>query len=359
MSIFEESPQRTELAELGEFGLIDLLTKNIKLKHKSTIKGIGDDCAVIHHGKKQTLVTKDLLIEGVHFDMTYMPLKHLGYKAAVVNLSDIYAMNGKPTQLLVGIAVSNRFSIEAIEEIYEGIKMACENYNVDLVGGDTVSSVSGLFISVTAIGEALKSDIVYRNTAKKGDLDFVSGNLGAAYMGLLVLEREKHAFKADPNMQPDLDGHDYILSRQLKPEARFDLVNKFEELGIKPTSMIDISDGLASEILHICTQSKVGCVIYEDKIPVDGSTALISHEFEIDPTTCALNGGEDYELLFSIDQKDYETIKDVEDIHVIGYINDESEGVNLITRAETLVPITAQGWDAFLNKDIEKENEEL
>ena len=359
MSILEETPQRTELAQLGEFGLIDLLTKNIMLKHKSTIKGVGDDCAVINHGKKQTLITKDLLIEGVHFDMTYMPLKHLGYKAAVVNLSDIYAMNGKPTQLLVGIAVSNRFSIEAIEEIYEGIKMACENYNVDLVGGDTVSSVSGLFISITAIGEALKSDIVFRNTAKKGDLVFVSGNLGAAYMGLLVLEREKQAFKADPNMQPDLDGHDYILSRQLKPEARFDIINKLEELGIKPTSMIDISDGLASEILHICSQSKVGCSIYEDKIPIDGTTSLIAGEFEIDPTTCALNGGEDYELLFTIPQADYEKIKDLEDISVIGYITDESEGVNLITRAETLIPITAQGWDAFLNKEIEKENEEL
>ncbi|MCD4697049.1 MAG: thiamine-phosphate kinase [Bacteroidales bacterium] len=350
MSIIEKDPERTELSELGEFGLIDLLTKNIQLKHKSSVKGVGDDCAVINHGTKQTLVTKDLLVEGVHFDMTYMPLKHLGYKAAIVNISDILAMNGKPTQLIVGIAVSNRFSTEAIEEIYQGIKLACDAYNVDLVGGDTVSSLSGLIISMTAIGEADKSDIVYRNGAKKGDLVFVSGNLGAAYMGLLVLEREKRAFEADSHMQPDLDGHDYILSRQLKPEARDDIIERLKNAGVKPTAMIDISDGLASEILHICHQSDLGCLLYEDKIPVDFTTAGIANEFQIDPTTCALNGGEDYELLFTVDQKDYEKVKELEDVCVVGHMTEKNAGYNLVSRSETQVPITAQGWDAFLKE---------
>lgn len=351
MSILDESTERTELSELGEFGLIDLLTRNIELKHKSSVKGVGDDCAVVDHSPELTLVTKDLLVEGVHFDMTYMPLKHLGYKAAVVNISDIVAMNGAPTQLLVGMAVSSRFSTEAIEEIYEGIKLACENYKVDLVGGDTVSSVTGLFISITALGTAPKADVVYRDGAGKGDLVCVTGNLGAAYMGLLVLEREKQAYKVDPNMQPDLDGHDYILSRQLKPEARIDTLHKLKKAGVKPTSMIDISDGLASEILHICHQSKLGCALYEEKIPVDMTTAAVAKEFEIDPTTCALNGGEDYELLFTVKQADYEKIKDMEDVAVIGHMAEQSAGVNLVSRSGTQVAINAQGWDAFLRKN--------
>jgi len=354
MGILEENRQPTELSELGEFGLIDLLTSKIELKNKSSVKGVGDDCAVVKHGPKQTLVTTDLLVEGVHFDMMYMPLKHLGYKAAVVNISDIVAMNGTPTQLLVGMAISSRFSTEAIEEIYEGIKLACEQYEVDLVGGDTVSSVSGLFISVTALGEAASRDIVYRHTAKKGDLVCVSGNLGGAYMGLLVLEREKQAFKVDPNMQPDLDGHDYILARQLKPEARLDIVQKLRESGVKPTSMIDISDGLASEVLHISHQSKLGCSVYEDKIPIDITTDTMAKEFQIDPTICALSGGEDYELLFTISQDDYEKIKDLEDITVIGHMTAQSAGVNLVSRSGTQVEITAQGWDAFLKRKKDK-----
>jgi thiamine-monophosphate kinase len=348
--MLEDKPTRTELSELGEFGLIDLLTKNITLKNKSSIKGVGDDAAVIDYGSKQTLITKDLLIEGVHFDLTYMPLKHLGYKAVVVNLSDIVAMNGTPKQIIVGIGASNRFSIEALEEIYEGIYLACDKYNVDLVGGDTVSSTSGLFISVTAIGEAKKEDVVYRNSAKKGDLLFVSGDLGAAYAGLLLLEREKEVYKADPSMQPDLDGHDYILGRQLKPEARTDVLKLLKDMGVKPTSMIDISDGLASEMLHLCHDSGLGGAIYEEKIPVDITTAGVAEEFEIDPTTCAMNGGEDYELLFTISQEDFEKLKDVDGISVIGHMTDKSEGVNLISRSGTVVPIEAQGWDAFFKK---------
>ncbi len=348
--MLEDKPTRTELSELGEFGLIDLLTKNITLKNKSSVKGVGDDAAVIDYGGKQTLITKDLLIEGVHFDLTYMPLKHLGYKAVVVNLSDVVAMNGTPKQIIVGIGASNRFSIEALEEIYEGIYLACDKYNVDLVGGDTVSSTSGLFISVTAIGEAKKEDIVYRNSAKKGDLLFVSGDLGAAYAGLLLLEREKEVYKADPNMQPDLDGYDYILGRQLKPEARTDVLKLFKDAGVKPTSMIDISDGLASEMLHLCHDSGLGGAIYEEKIPVDITTAGVAEEFEIDPTTCAMNGGEDYELLFTISQEDFEKLKDVDGISVIGHMTDKSEGVNLISRSGTVVPIEAQGWDAFFKK---------
>ncbi len=346
--MLEDKVKRTELSEIGEFGLIDLLTENIKIQNKSTIKGVGDDTAVLSYRENEVLVTKDLLIEGVHFDLTFSPLKHLGYKAAVVNISDIVAMNGIPRQLIVGLGISNRFSAEAIEELYKGIYLACENYKVDLVGGDTVSSMSGLVISVTAIGEVKKEDIVYRDTAKKGDLVFVSGDLGAAYMGLMILEREKQAFKADPNMQPDLDGHDYILGRQLKPEARTDILNLLKGVGVKPTAMIDISDGLASEILHICTKPNLGCTIYEDKLPVDYTTANIANEFNIDPTICALNGGEDYELLFTIAQSDYDKVKDIQGISVIGHITDASEGVNLISRSGTQIPITAQGWDAFL-----------
>ncbi|HPE56923.1 MAG TPA: thiamine-phosphate kinase [Bacteroidales bacterium] len=350
MSIIEDN-QRTELSEIGEFGLIEVLTKGIEIQNKSTIKGVGDDAAVLHYGNKETLVTKDLLIEGVHFDLTYVPLKHLGYKAAVVNISDIVAMNGKPNQLIIGIGASNRFSAEALSELYSGVYLACKNYGVDVVGGDTVSSNSGLVLSITCIGEASKSDIVYRNTANKGDLVFVSGNLGAAYMGLMILEREKQAFKVDPNMQPDLAGHDYILERQLKPEARDDVLRILKEAGVKPTSMIDISDGLASEILHITHQSKLGATIYEEKLPIDITTDLVSKEFAIDPTTAALNGGEDYELLFTVSQKDYEKLKEIKEITVIGHMTDEAAGVNLVSRSGTQVEITAQGWDAFLKKD--------
>ncbi len=351
MGILEENIKRTELTEIGEFGLIDELTKGIEIVNKSTVKGVGDDCAVLHYGSKETLVTKDLLIEGVHFDLTYAPLKHLGYKAAVVNISDIVAMNGTPRQMIVGLGVSNRFSVEAIEEVYKGIYLACKNYGVDVVGGDTVSSNSGLVISITCIGEAAKSEVVYRNTAKKGDLVFVSGNLGAAYMGLMILEREKQAFKADPNMQPDLAGHDYILERQLKPEARTDILKILKDAGVKPTSMIDISDGLASEILHICQQSKLGATLYEEKLPIDITTDLVAKEFSIDPTTAALNGGEDYELLFTVSQKDFEKVKEIKEIAVIGHMTEQSAGVNLVSRSGTQVEITAQGWDAFLKKD--------
>jgi thiamine-monophosphate kinase len=348
--MIENLPHRTELSELGEFGLIKYLTNNIQLKNPSSIRGVGDDAAVLNYGEKQTLVTTDLLIEGVHFDLTYVPLKHLGYKTAVVNLSDIVAMNGTPKQLLVGIGASNRFSVEALEEIYKGIYLACKTYKVDLVGGDTVSSPSGLFLSATAIGEAKDEDVVYRNTARKGDLVFVSGDLGAAYMGLMLLEREKETYKADPNMQPDLEGNDYILGRQLKPEARTDVVKLLKGVGVKPTSMIDVSDGLASEMLHICIQSGVGCNLYEDKIPIDVTTSALAMEFGIDPTTCALNGGEDYELLFTIALSDYEKVKGVQGISVIGHLTEKNEGYHLISKSGAVVPITAQGWDAFLKK---------
>lgn len=348
--MIENLPHRTELSELGEFGLIDYLTNNIKLKNPSSFKGVGDDAAVLNYGDKQTLVTTDLLIEGIHFDLTYVPLKHLGYKTAVVNFSDIVAMNGTPKQLLVGIGASNRFSVEAIEEIYKGIYLACKTYKVDLVGGDTVSSPSGLFLSATAIGEAKAEEIVYRNTAQKGDLVFVSGDLGAAYMGLMLLEREKHTYKADPKMQPDLEGHDYILGRQLKPEARTDILKLLKGVGIKPTAMIDISDGLASEILHICIKSGLGCNIYEEKLPIDIATVTVAREFGIDPTTCAMNGGEDYELLFTISQGDYEKMKGIQGISVIGHLTEKNEGFHLISKSGSVVPITAQGWDAFLKK---------
>lgn len=345
--MIEENKQRTELSELGEFGLIDHLTKNIKLNHKSTIKGVGDDTAVIDSKGKQNLVTTDLLIEGVHFDMTYTPLKHLGYKAAIVNFSDIYAMNGEPKQMVIGISASNRFSVEALEELYSGIYMACEKYNVDIVGGDTTSSPSNLFIAITVIGEANKEDVIYRKGAKKDDLLCVSGDLGAAYMGLLVLEREKQVFKANPNMQPDFAGNDYILGRQLKPEARKDIVELLKEKEIKPTSMIDISDGLASEILHLCKHSDLGCNLYEDKIPIDTLTVSMSEEFKIDPTIAALSGGEDYELLFTINQSDFEKISELGDISVIGHMTDKNDGKYMISRSGTAIELKAQGWDAM------------
>ena len=342
-----EKRDRTELSELGEFGLIDHLAKNIVLKHAGTLKGIGDDAAVIDTEGKLLLLSTDLLLEGVHFDLTYMPLKHLGYKAAVVNISDIAAMNGIPKQMTVSIAVSNRFSLEAIDELYKGIRMACDKYNVDLVGGDTSSSVSGSVISITITGEATPEEIVYRNGAKEGDLICVTGDLGGAYAGLLILEREKQVYKANPEMQPELTGYEYVLSRQLKPEARTDLRNILKEIEVQPTSMIDISDGLASEALHLCQQSKTGCRIYEEKIPMDDETRELSLEFKIIPSVCALSGGEDYELLFTIKQDDFEKIRNIPEISVIGHMTNSGDGQNLITPDGKTVKLTAQGWNAF------------
>lgn len=337
----------TNLSELGEFGLIDKLAANVKIYNESTIKGIGDDAAVINHGDEETLVSVDILCEGVHFDMTYCPLKHLGYKAAVVNFSDIYAMNGTPTQIVVGMGISSKYSVEAIEEIYSGIRLACKQYHVDLVGGDTTSSKSGLFISVTVIGKAKKDDIVYRSGAKANDLLCVSGDLGAAYTGLLILEREKAAFMADPDMQPEFAGYDYILGRQLKPEARWDIVKHLKEAGVKPTSMIDISDGLASEVLHLCKESKVGCNVYEERIPMNHKTIETAKDFNIVPSIAALNGGEDYELLFTVAQSDYEKVKDMEDVRIIGYMTADEGQANLITNDNHQIPLEAQGFKHF------------
>ncbi len=344
-----ENSGRTELTELGEFGLINHLTEHVEIYNPtSSIKGIGDDAAVIKYDSdKSTLVSTDMLVEGVHFDLSYVPLKHLGYKAVTVNVSDICAMNGTPKQITVSIAASNRFSVEAIEELYAGMLFACKKYNVDLVGGDTTSSTSGLIISITAIGEAKQEDIVYRNGAKEKDLICVSGDLGGAYMGLQVLEREKFVFKDNPQLQPDLVGNDYILERQLKPEARIDIIELFKTLDIKPTGMIDVSDGLASELIHICTQSDVGCELYEDKIPLDPQTFDRAREFGLDPTVCALSGGEDYELLFTIPMSEYEKIKNIPDFTIIGHITAKTSGLNLIAKAGTSHPITAQGWNAF------------
>jgi thiamine-monophosphate kinase len=352
--MFEDRKQKkTNIAELGEFGLIERLTKPFKTIQPSTVKGVGDDTAVIDAGEKYLLLTKDLLLEGVHFDLMYYPLKHLGYKAITVNLSDIYAMNGTPTQVVSGIGLSSKFSLEAIEEIYSGMHLACEKYGVDLVGGDTSGSRQGLIISVTATGFVDKNKIVYRHGAKVGDLVCVSGDLGGAYAGLLILEREKATFKANPNMQPDLQGNDYILERQLKPEAGKEIIRILKELKIKPTAMIDISDGLASELKHICKNSDTGCNIYEEKIPIDQLTFDTARSFNIDPTTCAMNGGEDYELLFTIDLSQYDTIKNIPEITVIGHITEAKEGINLITRSGQMVEIQAQGWD-HLKEETEK-----
>lgn len=349
--MLEENKSRSELSDLGEFGLIKHLTDQIKLENKSSKKGVGDDAAVIGEGKEQTLISTDMLVEGVHFNLMYCPLKHLGYKAVVVNLSDIYAMNGRPEQITVSIAISNRFSLEAVEELYKGIYKACEIYNVDLVGGDTTSSSSGLILSITAIGKADKKDIVYRNTANEGDLLCVTGDLGSAYIGLQILEREKEVFKAAPQTQPDLEGHDYVLERQLKPEARKDVIQMFKQLNLLPTAMIDISDGLASEVLHICDSSGVGCNIYDHKIPIDPTTVTKAVDFNLDPTMCALNGGEDYELLFTIKQSDYDKIKGSPHFSPIGHLTDKNSGVNLVSQSGTVNPITAQGWDAFLGRN--------
>ena len=345
----DKNPQKTSLSELGEFGLIKHLTDHIELKQSSTVKGIGDDAAVIT-SDKQLLVSTDLLIEGVHFDLAYMPLKHLGYKAVMVNLSDIYAMNGIATQITVSIAVSNRFPLEAIEALYEGIHLACKTYDVDLVGGDTSSSTTGMLLSVTAIGEAAKEEVVYRKGAKPSELIVVSGDLGAAYLGFQVLEREKQVFQANPNAQPELENYTYLVERQLKPEARKDIVQLLKELQVKPSAMIDISDGLSSEIIHICQQSEVGCRLYEDKLPLDPQVISTCEEFNLDSTTVALSGGEDYELLFTVPLDDFDKIKGNPNLTVIGHITEKDQGMALITRAEQQVELTAQGWNALLKK---------
>lgn len=343
----DKNTQKTSLAELGEFGLINHITKYFKVKNSSTIKAVGDDAAVLNTSDKQTLVTTDLLIEGVHFDLSYMPLKHLGYKAVMVNLSDVYAMNGVAEQVTVSIAVSNRFPLEAIEELYSGIQLACNTYNVDLVGGDTTSSTKGILISITAIGKANKEDIVYRNGAKETDLIVVSGDLGAAYLGLQVLEREKQVFQVDPNNQPDLDNYTYLIERQLKPEARKDVAGILKELEVKPTSMIDVSDGISSELFHICTQSKVGCKIYEDKLPLDPQVISACEEFELDSTMVALSGGEDYELLFTVPISDFDKVKANPNFSIIGHITAENQGLQLITRANQEIELKAQGWNSL------------
>ncbi len=337
----------TSISELGEFGLIDRLTNKIKIRNASTLKGIGDDAAIIDAKDKKVVVTTDLLTEGIHFNLMYVPLKHLGYKAVVVNLSDVAAMNAVPTQITVSIAVSSKFSVEALEQIYEGMELACEKYGVDLVGGDTTSSMTGLVISVTAIGMAKEDELVYRNGAQKNDLICVTGDLGGAYMGLNLLERENRVFKDNPNVKPQLEGYNYILERQLKPEARTDMKKIFEELKVKPTAMMDISDGLSSEVMHICSDSGVGAKIYEEKIPMDNETKGLAEEMHINPIVAALNGGEDYELLFTVPIADHDKIRNHPDITVVGHIVDASEGTNLVAMGGTEIELTAQGWNAL------------
>jgi thiamine-monophosphate kinase len=341
------SEQRTEIASLGEFGLIEHLTRNIELQNASSVLGVGDDAAVIDHFGKQTVVTTDLLVEGIHFDLMYTPLKHLGYKAVVVNLSDVYAMNAQPTQITFSVAFSNRFSLEAMNELYEGIYVACQKYGVDLVGGDTSSSQKGLIISVTAIGEAVPEKIVRRSGAQKGDLICVSGDLGGSFLGLTLMEREKKIYLENPQIQPDLENESYIVGRLLKPEARKDIVEFFESNAIQPTSMMDVSDGISSDVLHLCRQSGTGCVLYEEKLPVNEASRAAAFKFGLDPTVCALNGGEDYELLFTLKQEDHDKIVLNEEISVIGYMTDIEEGSHLITKGGNRFPITAQGWNAF------------
>jgi thiamine-monophosphate kinase len=338
---------RTEVSSLGEFGLIDHLTKNIEIHNASSILGVGDDAAIIDNFGKQTVVTNDLLIEGVHFDLMYTPLKHLGYKTVVVNVSDICAMNATPTQILIGIGFSNRFSVEALEEFYEGVYAACDQYKVDLIGGDTTSSQKGFIISCTAIGEVAPDKFVTRKGAQKGELLCVTGDLGAAYLGLTLLEREKKIFLENPKIKPDLEGETYTVGRILKPEARVDVIDYFEKMNVTPTAMIDVSDGLSSEILHICKQSNVGCVLYEEKIPITEETRNAAFRFNMDPTACALSGGEDYELLFTIKQDDHDKIAGENSISVIGYITDEEAGAYIITKGGGKHLITAQGWNAF------------
>ncbi|MBN1182473.1 MAG: thiamine-phosphate kinase [Bacteroidales bacterium] len=336
-----------QIAELGEFGLINRLSENVKISHKSTVKGIGDDAAVLKTGSKLTVVTTDLLLEGIHFNLMYMPLKHLGYKAVIVNLSDVYAMNAKPEQITVSIGISSRFDAEDVEEIYEGIKLACEIYNVDLVGGDTSASMTGLTLSITAIGTVNEKEILYRSGAQENDLICVSGNLGGAYIGLQVLEREKEIFSKNSGIQPDLSGYEYVLERQLKPEARKDIIDFFIKEKIRPTAMIDISDGLSSDLMHICDASNKGCKIFSDKIPVDADTASAAEEMNLEPITCALHGGEDYELLFTVPLSDFEKLKEVQAISIIGHITASGEGRYLILPDGSAIEIAAKGWDGL------------
>ncbi len=338
---------RTEVSSLGEFGLIEHLTKNVELQQASTILGIGDDGAVIDHFGKQTVISSDLLVEGIHFDLTYTPLRHLGYKSVVVNLSDIYAMNAQPTHVTVNIAFSNRFSVEALQELYEGILTACNKYGVDLIGGDTSSSNKGLLISVTAVGEVAPDQFVKRSTAQKGDLICVSGYLGGAFLGLTLLEREKRIYLENPQVQPDLEDEAFIVGRLLKPEARKDIIQYLEEQQIRPTAMMDISDGLSSEVLHICKQCQLGCRIYEEKLPIHEDARKAAFKFGLDPTVCALNGGEDYELIFTVRQEDYEKLTLQEEISVVGYMADLEEGHKIISKGGNTFDITAQGWKAF------------
>lgn len=342
--------QRTEVSSLGEFGLIEHLTKNIEIHNASTILGVGDDAAVIDHFGKQTLISTDLLIEGIHFDLTYTPLKHLGYKSVMVNLSDIYAMNGTPTQITVSLGISNRFSVEALTELYEGIYLACNKHGVDLVGGDTTSSGKGLLISVTAIGEVAPDKFVKRSTAEAGQLICVSGDCGGAFLGLTLMEREKKIFLENREIQPNLENEAYIVGRLLKPEARKEVIQFLQEAGITPTAMMDVSDGISSEVLHLCTQSGTGCRIYEEKLPIAEDSRKAAFKFGLDPTVCALNGGEDYELIFTIRQEDHEKIVLNEEISVIGYMTSQEEGCKLISRGGNDYPLTAQGWNAFQNK---------
>lgn len=341
---------RTEVSSLGEFGLIEHLTKNIEIHNASTILGVGDDAAVIDHFGKQTLISTDLLIEGIHFDLTYTPLKHLGYKAVMVNLSDIYAMNGMPTQITVSLGISNRFSVEALTELYEGIYLACNKHGVDLVGGDTSSSGKGLIISVTAIGEVAPDKFVKRNTAEAGNLICVSGDCGGAFLGLTLMEREKKIFLENNAIQPNLENESYIVGRLLKPEARKEVVDFLQEAGITPTAMMDVSDGISSEVLHLCNQSGIGCRVYEDKIPISEDSRKAAYKFGLDPTICALNGGEDYELIFTIRQEDHDKIVLNEEISVIGYMTTLEEGCKLISRGGNDYPLTAQGWNAFQSR---------
>ncbi len=347
MSEMFENTEKTEIEKLGEFGLIDHLTKSIEISKKSTIKGIGDDAAVLDFTGYRTVISTDMLLEGIHFDLAYTPLKHLGYKAIQVNLSDIYAMNATPSQVTISLGFSSKFPLEAIEELYSGMLIACEKYDVDIIGGDTTSSKQGLVISVTSIGFAKEEDLVYRNGAKEGDLICVSGDLGGAYIGLQLLEREKQVFLENPQIQPDLEGKDYIIERQLKPEARRDIIDLLQKLKIKPSAMIDVSDGLASEVLHLCKQAGLGCKLYEEKFPIDPMTYETAREFGLDPTVCALSGGEDYELLFTISQADYDKLKHDVDVSVIGYITENAAGKTLITKSGNVHDITAQGWNAF------------
>ena len=337
--------ERSEISSLGEFGLINRIQQNINLQNSSSLKGIGDDAAVIDAGEESILLSTDMLMEGIHFDLSYVPLQHLGYKAVAVNVSDIAAMNGVPQQIVIGLGLSNRFSVEAIDALYDGIRAACEDYAVDLVGGDTTSSGSGLVISISIIGKAKKEKIAYRSGAKNNDIICVTGDLAGAYLGLQVLEREKQVFLTNPDMEPELEKYEYVVGRQLKPKARMDIIHELEELNIIPTSMIDISDGLASELLHISESSQVGVKIFEDKIPIDSSAFETAIEFKLDPFTCALNGGEDYELLFTINLSDFEKLKNHPDIHFIGHIHDNAKQNVMITKQERVVPLTAQGWN--------------